>query len=180
MTVKDDCENVWGCRLVLTEESNDRSTSETYPTMAKALQDLIGHSCEPFQLLKIEGCGSDANMYAINSITNMCPQECAVACGSYLSGDHGPLQSRSSSVFYRQDLLTMISLPNQCSEKAQETTLPFPYFISGCNHCFDGCIRCNSEQLEREELETLCLREIHIRIILSLIKGPPIKAIIME
>jgi hypothetical protein len=74
----------------------------------------------------------------------------------------------------------MISLPNQCSEKAQETTLPFPYFISGCNHCFDGCIRCNSEQLEREELETLCLREIHIRIILSLIKGPPIKAIIME
>jgi hypothetical protein len=105
----------------------------------EALQDISSSSCAPFEILKVEGCGSDAKMYAVNGVPKMCPQQCAVACGSYLSGNHGQLQTRSPSAFYQEEALRMILSPNECTHEAKETTLPFPYFIPGCGNCLSGC-----------------------------------------
>jgi hypothetical protein len=105
MVIKYDCENNWGCTLVLPEKDTNSDISgiltgiQEELQMQKALQDIISSSCAPFELVKVEGCGSDANMYTINGAINMCPQQCAVACGSYLSANR-PLRTRSSSALY--------------------------------------------------------------------------------
>jgi hypothetical protein len=136
----------------------------------QALQEQISSVCSPFELVKVEGCGSDANLYAINSITSMNPQQCAIAAGSYISGDHGPLQSLSSCVEYEDKSLTMIATPTECTGAAQNITLPFPYYIPG------GCIN----QIELHKLEAICIREIFLRILVSKASGRPMIAIFLE
>ena len=47
--------------------------------------------------MKLTTNGSDANLYAVTSQTQGNTSGCLVACGSYVSGDSGPLQSWSTS-----------------------------------------------------------------------------------
>ena len=50
-----------------------------------------------FGLMKLTTNGSDANLYAVTSLTQGNTSGCRVACGSYVSGDSGPLHSWSTS-----------------------------------------------------------------------------------
>ena len=52
-----------------------------------------------FSLMKLTTNGSDANLYAVTSLTQGNTSGCLIACGSYVSGDRGPLQSWSTSAF---------------------------------------------------------------------------------
>ena len=47
--------------------------------------------------MKLTTNGSDANLYAAMSLTQGHTSECLVACGCYVSGDSGSLQSWSTS-----------------------------------------------------------------------------------
>ena len=49
--------------------------------------------------MKLTTNGSDANLYAVMSLTQGNPSGCLIACGSYVSGDNGVLQSWSTSAF---------------------------------------------------------------------------------
>ena len=43
-----------------------------------------------FWLMKLTTNGSDANLYAVTSLTQGNTSGCLVACGSYVLGDSGP------------------------------------------------------------------------------------------
>ena len=52
-----------------------------------------------FGLMKLTSNSSDANLYAVTSLMQGNTSGCLIACGSYMSGDSGPLQSWSTSAF---------------------------------------------------------------------------------
>ena len=47
--------------------------------------------------MKLTTNGLDENLYAVMSLTQGNTSGCLVACGSYVSGDSGPLQSWSTT-----------------------------------------------------------------------------------
>ena len=49
--------------------------------------------------MKLTTNGSDVNLYAVTRLTQDNTSGCLVACGSYVSGDSGPLQSWSTRAF---------------------------------------------------------------------------------
>jgi hypothetical protein len=134
--MKDNCENRWGCDLVRLDQTlvDVDILPVQFEEVQQALQEQISSLRSPFELVKVEGCGSHANLYAINSVTFMNPQQYAIAARSYISGDHGPLQSLTSCVEYEDKSLTIIATPEECAVAAQNIMPPFPYYIPG------GCI----------------------------------------
>ena len=52
-----------------------------------------------FSLMKLTTNGSDANCYTVVSLMQGNTSGCLIACGRYMSGNSGPLQSWSTSAF---------------------------------------------------------------------------------
>ena len=99
--MSDDLANDWGCDLICMGHSSGRK--RTVGSMIAILADDRGqrnfHSLiekttnNLFGLMKLTTNGSDVNLYAVTSLTQGNTSGCLVACGSYVSGDSGPLQS---------------------------------------------------------------------------------------
>ena len=105
--MSNDLANAWGRDLVcmgclsgrkrkvgvmITILANDRRQCTSHHLIEKSTNQLFG-------LMKLMTNGSDANLYAVTSLTQGNTSGCLVACGSYVSGDSGPLQSWSTSAF---------------------------------------------------------------------------------
>ena len=104
--MSDDLANDWGCDLICMGHlsgrkqkvgvmiailANDRRQRNFHSLIEKTTNNLFG-------LMKLTTTGSDANLYTVTSPTQGNTSGCLVACGSYVSGDSGPLQSWSTSL----------------------------------------------------------------------------------
>ena len=105
--MSDDLANDWGCNLIGMGHSLGRKrkvgamiTILDDDCRQRNLHHLIEKTTNKlFGLMKLTTNGSDANFYAVTSLTQGNTSGCLVACGSYVSGDSGPLQSWSTSAF---------------------------------------------------------------------------------
>ena len=105
--MSDDLCNDWGCDLVCMGCLTGRKRKTG--TMITILADdhrrgNFHHLIEKltngfFRLMKLTTNGLDANLYAVTSMTQGNTSGCLIGCGSYVSGDSGPLQSWSTSEF---------------------------------------------------------------------------------
>ena len=105
--MSDDLANAWGCDLICMGHSSGRKRKVV--AMITILADghrqcnfhhLIAKTTNKlFGLMKLMTNCSDANLYAVTTLTQGNTSGCLVACGSYVSEDSGPLQSCSTSTF---------------------------------------------------------------------------------
>ena len=103
--MSDDLANDWGCDLICMGRSSGRKrkVGATIAILADDQRQRNFHSLiekttnNLFGLMKLTTNGSDANLYAVTSQTQGNTSGCLVACGSYVSGDSGPLQSWSQA-----------------------------------------------------------------------------------
>ena len=95
--MSDDLANDWGCNLVcmgcsssrkqkvgvmITILADDRRQCNFHHAIEKTTNKLFG-------LMKLTTNGSDANLYAVTSLTQGNTSGCLIACGSSVSGDSG-------------------------------------------------------------------------------------------
>ena len=98
--MSDDLSNDWGCDLVwmgclpgrrqkvgamITILAENSRKGNFHNLIEKTTNGLFG-------LMKLTTNGSDANLYAVTSLMQGNTSGCLIACGSYMSGDSGPLQ----------------------------------------------------------------------------------------
>ena len=106
--------------------------------------------------MKLTTNGSDANLYAVTSLTQGNTSGCLVGCGNYVSGDSGPLQSWSTSAFEIGSGPSGIICPEdqRITPFTLEHTIALPYFIEG-TMSDDNLCKYENECLEH--LHILCL-----------------------
>ena len=78
--------------VMITILANDCRQRNFHHLIEKTTNQLFG-------LMKLMTNSSDANLYAVTSLMQGNTSGCLVACGSYVLGDSGPLQSWSTSTF---------------------------------------------------------------------------------
>ena len=76
---------------------------------------------------------SNANLYAVTSLTQGNTSGCRIACGSYVSGNSGPLQSWSTSAFKIGSGPACIICPEdpKLTSFTLQHTIALPYSIEG-------------------------------------------------
>ena len=81
--------------------------------------------------MKLMTNGSDANLYAVTSLTQGYTSGCLIACGSFVLGDSGPLQSWSTSAFEIGSAPASIIGPEdpKISSFTLQHTISLPYSI---------------------------------------------------
>ena len=86
-----------------------------------------------FGLMKLTTNGSDANLYAVMSLMQGNTSGCLVACGSYVLGDSGSLQSWSTSAFEIGSGPASIIGPEdpRITSFTLQHTITLPYSIEG-------------------------------------------------
>ena len=99
---------------------------------------------------------SDANLYAVTSLTQGNTSGCLVACGSYISGDSGSLQSWSTSASKIGSGPASITHPDdpRITTFTLQHTIALPYSIEG-TMSYDNLRQYEDECLEH--LRILCL-----------------------
>ena len=103
----DDLANDWGCNLICMGRNMGRKHKVGAVIVILAddqrqgnFDNLIDQMIDSlFGLMKPTTNGSDTNLYTVTSLTKGNTSGCLIACGSYISGDSGPLQSWSTSEF---------------------------------------------------------------------------------
>ena len=124
-----------------------------------------------FRLMKLTTNSSDANLYAVTSLAQGNTSGCHVACGSYVSGDRGLLQSWSTSAFeigsgpasiidHEDQRITLFTLQH---------TIALPYFIEGTMSDDDLC-----------KYENECLEHLHILCLYNKVMKNKVTYILME
>ena len=162
--MSDDLANDWGCDLICMGCSSGRQRN--VGSMITILDDdqrqrnfhnLIEKMTNRlFGLMKLTTNGSDAILYAVTSLTQGNTSGCLVACGSYVSGDSGPLQSWSTSAFKIGSGPAGIIGPEnpRITSFTLQDTIALPYFIEGTMS--DDDLRKYENECS-EHLHILCL-----------------------
>lgn len=167
----DNLANNWGCTLygLTSRELRTKTYEKADETIFKSLvKQNVG---DAFMVRKFTSSGSDANLFAVCDATNSNTDCCLVACGSYVSGDDGPLQSWSTSLFDVANGPASITRPSKVQASfTRFHTIGLPYHIP--NHELD------SSTIELFENE--CLMELHIRCLQAKMRNAPYKALLME
>ena len=139
--MSDDLANDWGCDLIcmgclsgrkpkvgsmITILADDQRQHNFHYLIEKMTNQLFG-------LMKLTTNSSDANLYAVTSLTQGNTSGCLVACGSYVSGDSGPLLSWSTSAFeIGSGPAGIIGLEDpRITPFTLQHTIALPYFIEG-------------------------------------------------
>ena len=106
--------------------------------------------------MKLTTNSSDANIYAVTSLMQGKTSGCLLACGSYVSGDSGPLQSWSTSAFeIESEPASIIGLEDpKITSFTLQHTITLPYTIEGAMP-YDDLRKYEDECLEH--LHILCL-----------------------
>lgn len=173
--MSDDLANAWGCNLVEVDNKRKRGSATALlgdvsdkSEFSKLIASTIGTD---FVLDKLTPNGSDANLYAITSLTEGDTNLCLVACGSYVAGDKGPLQSWSTSGFSvkKGGPCAVLNPANVPSPFTRSHAIPLPYCIPGT---------MTDDDFER--YEDRCLKFLHKRLLVAKMKGAAIKAIFLE
>ena len=177
--MSDDRANDWGCDLICMGRSsgrkrkvgamiailsNDQRQRNFHSLIEKTTNNLFG-------LMKLTTNGSDANLYTVTSLTQGNTSGCLVACGSYVSGDSGPLQSWSTSAFDigRGPYIIICPEDQRITPFTLEHTIALPYFIEG-TMCDD----------ERHKYENECLEHLHILCLYNKVMKNKVTCILME
>ena len=159
--MSDDLANDWGCNLVcmgrlsgrkqkvgvmITVLADDQRQSNFHNLIEKTTNKL-------FRLMKLTTNGSDASLYAVTSLTQGNTSGCLIACGSYVSGDSGPLQSWSTSGFGIGSGPADIIGPEdpKISPFILQHTITLPYSIEG-----------TISYVDLRQYEDECLEHLHI------------------
>ena len=124
-----------------------------------------------FGLMKLTTNGSDANLYAVTSLTQGNTSGYLVACGSYVSGNSGPLQSWSASVFKIGSGPAGIIGPEdpRITSFTLQHTIALPYSIEGAMS-FD----------DLHQYEDECLEHLHILCLYNKVMKNKVTCILME
>ena len=170
--MSDDLANDWGCDLIFMGHlsgrkrkvgvmiailADDRRQRNFHSLIEKATNNLFG-------LMKLTTNGSYANLYAVTSQTQGNTSGCLVACGSYVSGDSGPLQSWSTSAFEIGSGPSGIISPEdrRITPFTLEHTIALPYFI------------------DQRQYENECLEHLHILCLYNKVLKKKVTCILME
>ena len=110
--------------------------------------------CDEFVFQKITPNGSDANLFAVTALTSGNTECCLIACGSYISSDHGTLHSWLMSSFKIENGPCTITGPDnkELSQFTKCHTVALPYAIP-------GCYKDDKEAIHDEDV---CLKYLHI------------------
>ena len=159
--MSDDLANDWRCDLICMGHSSGRkrNVGAMIAILADDRRQRNFHSLierttnNLFRSMKLTTKGSDANLYAVMSLTQGNTSGCFVACGSYVSGDSGPLQSWSTSTFEIGGGPSGIICPEdqRITAFTLEHTIALPYFIEGT---------MSDDDLRK--YENKCLEHLHI------------------
>ena len=149
---------------MITILADDRRQRNFHHLIEKTTNQLFG-------LMKLTTNGSDANLYAVTSLTQGNTSGCLVACGSYVSGDSGPLQSWSTSAFeIGSGPAGIIGLDDpRITSFTLQHTIALPYSIEG-TMSYD-----NLRQYEDE-----CLEHLHILCLYNKVMKNKVTCILME
>ena len=144
--------------------ADDRRQRNFHSLIEKTTNHLFG-------LMKLTTNGSDANLYAVTSLTHGNTSGCLVACGSYVSGNSGPLQSWSTSAFEIGSGPASIIGPEYPSITpfTLQHTIALPYFIEGT---------MSDDDLYKYKNE--CLEHLHILCLYNKIIKNKVTCILME
>ena len=168
--------NNWGCTLVFDRSfRGSKRSSEAMESMgdnsltifADVVRKDLGSA---FLLEKVTPNGSDANLYAVNVLTNGDNNGCLIASGSYVAGDGGPLAPWTSSTFDLERGPSFVAHPEDvASEFTKQHTAALPYYIPGA-----------MTESELQQYEDKCMDHLHIRCLVHKMKGVKITALLME
>ena len=162
----DDLANDWGCNYCYPEERRGTSPCD----VTEFRQAISSPTQGKFVLLKLMGCGSDANLWAISDATCFNTHACLFAAGSYISGNGGALQPFSSCKFSVQNFLSEIAAPNEIHhDVARANTCGLPYHLPGV---------LDDEALKSYEDE--CFFALHISLVQAKMAGKPYEALLLE
>ena len=178
----DDMANNWGCRLVFdtgisrgskrSAEAMTMDTTEDNASFISLYDQLSRDLSGKFLLEKVTPNGTDANLFAVSSVTNGDNNGCLVACGCYVSGDGGPLASWTTSSFSIEGGPSFVVLPKDVgSDFTREHTVALPYHIPGAPGTTTKTLR---------KYEDACLDDLHVRCLVQKMKGVPITALLLE
>ena len=144
--------------------ADDRRQHNFHSLIEKTTNHLFG-------LMKLTTNGSDANLYAVTSLTQGNTSGCLVACGSYVSGDSGPLQSWSTSAFEIGSGPAIIISPEdpRITPFTLQHTIALPYFIEGT---------MSDDDLRKYKNE--CLEHLHILCLYNKVIKSKVTCILME
>ena len=134
---------------MITILADNRRQCNFHHLIKKATNQLFG-------LMKLTTNGLDANLYAVTSLTQGNTSGCLVACGSYVSGDSGPLKSWSTRAFeIGSGPASIIGLEDpKITKLTLQHTIALPYSIEGAMS-YDNLCKYEDECLEH--LHILCL-----------------------
>ena len=177
--MSDDLANDWGCDLICMGRSSGRKR-KVGSMIAILADDRRQHNFHSliekrtnhlFGLLKLTTNGSDANLYAVTSLTQGNTSGCLVACGIYVSGDSGPLQSWSTSTFEIGSGPAGIISPEdpRITPFTLQHTITLPYLIEGTMSDDDLCKYKNE-----------CLEHLHILCLYNKVMKNKVTCILME
>ena len=121
--------------------------------------------------MKLTTNGLDANLYAVASLTQGNTSGCLIACGSYMLGDSGPLQSWSTSAFeIGSGPASIIGLEDpKLSSFTLQHTIALPYSIEGAMS--DDNLRIYEDE---------CLEHLHILCLYNKVMKNKVTCILME
>ena len=121
--------------------------------------------------MKLMTNGSDANLYAVSSLMQGNTSGYLVACGSYVLGDSGPLQSWSASAFKIGSGLAGIIGPENpnISSFTLQHTITLPYSIEGAMSYDDLC-----------QYEDECFKHLHILCLYNKVMKNKVTCILIE
>ena len=130
---------LWGRKrkviAMITILADDRRKGNFHHLIQKPTNGLFG-----FMKLTINGL--DGNLYAVRRMTQGNTSGCLIACGSYVSGDSGPLQSWSTSEFEIGSGPAGIIGPEdpKISSFTLQHTIALPYSIESAMSYDDLCL----------------------------------------
>ena len=145
------------------EESFDKDIGCNY---------IKSNLCDEFVFQKITPNGSDVNLFVVTALTLGNAEHCEIACGSYVSGDCGVLQSWSMSSFEIENgPCTITALDDKdLSQFTKCHTVALPYAIPGYYKDAKKAIHD----------EDVCLKHLHTRCLFQNIIHRPNNTFLME
>ena len=175
--MSDDLANNWGKQFVLIDQSSYKRKYDTafidddYQALEALKQCVLETTQGNFSFEKLTPNGSDANLFAISSLCEGNTSTVLVACGSYVAGDQGPLQSWTTTTFKINDGPSFIAHPDteHLSPVARKHTVALPYHIPGT---------MDDDSLVIYEDE--CMRMLHARCIYQSCICEPISTLFLE
>ena len=174
----DNLANHWGHQFTLVSFGERIGNKRKATDGEESFNKDIGHNyiksnlCDEFVFQKITPNGSDMNLFAVTALTSCNTECCLIACGSYISSDHGALQSWSMSSFEIENGPCTITAPDEkdLSQFTKCHTVVLPYAIP-------GCFKDDKKAIHNEDV---CLKHLHTRCLFQKIIHRPNNTFLME